>query len=378
MTQLLTAIVLTDTRNQFSCSKLALGLHDCPLPVNPMRLNSIQPWAFGRQLADEYAYSFLSFCFAVVCPNPAPYRLGEVPRGVIPDNQQSFLPFFCQLSQHPVEKLCRKTRYGFATNKPQPDLFAISSQQPITANCLGAWISLISSLLYEPQRFCLSPAVHRRLSKTTPPDFIYIPQNPLRVLFGQPDQAVARLFLRAYSGSGLVIQSRARFQLIPRRFIALRIVSSETSDFVSPRSWQTSATIGKLQVERALPNCRGEWCSKARTCSHLTSSSSGLAVLGRDDFCSRQPKPSVSKARITLRTVWSVQPSWRAIWRGVFPSALRRRIWLLRNVNASAERNPARKQVCSLFVKDRAKRGSFMPSIFSQIPCIQIAQLVLH
>jgi hypothetical protein len=378
MTQLLTAIVLTDTRNQFFCSKLAFGLHNCPLSVNPMRLNAIQPWTFGRQLAYEYSHSVLSFGFSVVCPHPTPYRLGEVPRGIIPDNQQSFLPFFCQLPQHPVKKLCRKTRYGPTTNKPQPNLFAISSQQPIAAHGLGVWIRLISSLLYEPQRFCLSPTVHRWLSKTTPPDFIYIPQNPLRVLFGQSDQAVPRLFLRAYAGSGLVIQARARFQLIPRRFIALRMVSSETSDCVSPRSWQTSATIGRLQVERALPKCRGEWCSKARTCSHLASSSSGLAVLGRDDFCSRQPKPSVAKARSTLRTVWSVQPSWRAIWRGVFPSALRRRIWLLRNVNASADRNPVRKPVCSLFVKDRTKRGSFMQPIFSQIPPIQIAQLVLH
>jgi hypothetical protein len=158
------------------------------------------------------------------------------------------------------------------------------------------------------------------------------------------------------------------FPLIPRRFIALRSVSSETSAFVSPRSWQTSATIGKLQVERAWPNCQGAWCSKARTCSHLASSSSGLAVLGRDDFCSRQPKPSVAKARITLRTVWSVQPSWRALWPGVFPSALRRRIWLLHKVNARVDRNPVRKLVCSLFVKDRTKRDSFMPPIFSRIP----------
>ena len=378
MTQLLTAIVITDTRNQFSCSKLAVGLYNCPLPVNPMRLNAIQPGAFGRQLAYEYSHSFLSFRFPVVYPNPAPYRLGEVPRSIIPDNQQSFLPFFGQLPQHPVEKLCRKTRYGPTTNKPQPNLFDIRSQQPITAPSLGVGIRLIRSLLYEPQRFCLSPTVQRRLSKTTSPDFIYISQHPFWVLCGQADQSVLGLFLRAYAGSGLVIQSRARFHLIPRRFMAWRIVSSETSDFVSPRSWQTSATSGKLQVERALPKCRGEWCSKARTCSHLASSSSGLAVLGRDDFCSRQPKPSVAKARITLRTVWSVQPSWRAIWRGVFPSALRRRIWLLRNVKASADRNPVRKPVCSLFVKGRTKRGSFMQPIFSQIPPIQIARLVLH
>lgn len=369
---------MTDTRNQFSCSKLAFGFHHCPLPVHPMRLNAIQPGAFGRQLADEDSYAFRSFGFAIVCPYPAPYCLGEVPRGIIPDNQQSFFPFFGQLSRQPVEPLGRQTRYGPPLNKPQPNLFAVSSQHPIAAHGLRGWGRPLRRVLYKPQRFCLRPPVQRRLSKTTPPDFSYISQNPVRVLFRHSEQAVPRLFFRACAGAGLVIQSRARFQLIPRRFMALRIVSSETSDFVSPRFWQTAAPIDSLQVERALPNCRGEWCSQVRICSHLVSSSSGLTVLGRDHFCSRQPKPSGSKARITLRTVWSVQPPWRAIWRGVFPAALRRRSWLLRTVKASADRNPVRKPLCALSVKDRTKRGSFMHPLFSQIPPIQIAQLVLH
>jgi len=174
-----------------------------------MRLNAIQPGALARQLAAEDAHSLLSFCFSVVCPNPALYRLGEVPRGIIPDHQQSGLPFFCQPLQPPAEKLDRQTRYGSTTNKPQPQLFAISSQQSITANCFGVWVCLLSRVLSEPQRFCLSPTVYRRLSKPTPPDFVSIPQHPPRVRCGQSDQPVPRLVLRAYAGSGLVIQSRA-------------------------------------------------------------------------------------------------------------------------------------------------------------------------
>jgi len=138
---------------------------------------------------------------------------------------------------------------------------------------------------------------------------------------GQADPPVARLFLRAYSGSGLLIQSRARRQLTPRRRKASRMVSSLTSAWVRPRAKQASAARFKVHSERAWPNSRGERWSKARSRSRLASSNSGRRVLGADDFCARQARPSEAKARMTLRTVWSVQPNCRAIWRGVRWSA---------------------------------------------------------
>jgi hypothetical protein len=175
-----------------------------------------------------------------------------------------------------------------------------------------------------------------------------------------------------------VIQSRARFQLTFILRSAWRIVSSDPHRFVSPRSCATSATICNVQVERALPHWRGEWCSKSRNCSHFASSSSGLAVLGREDFCARQARASDAKARIPLRTVWSLPPHCRAIWRGVLPSALKRRIWLLLSVKAWGDRNPVRKAACSLSVKDRTKRGAFIRPIFSHASAIQIPSLVMH
>lgn len=373
-----TTAISADSRDQLRSSQLAPRLNNRPLAVYPMRLNSIQPRAFHGQLTNDYSHTTFLLCFSVVCSHPTTHCLRDVPRSIIPYQQQRFLSLFDQSSADPVDKLCRNARYWPAAHKPQPYLFGIGSQHPVTANRFRVGIALIDSLLYESQRSFISPTVQRRLSKTTPPYFIYITQYPVRVLLGQSDQSLTRLFLRAYCGSGLVIQSRARFQLTFILRNALRIVSSETNCFVSPRSFETSATICNVQVERALPKWRGDWCSKSRNFSHFASSSSGLAVLGRDDFCSRQVRASEAKARITLRTVWSLQLNCRAIWRGVLPSALKRRIWVLLSVNACGERKPVRKATRSFSVKDRTKIGSFIQPIFSQAIAIQTPRLVIH
>jgi hypothetical protein len=230
----------------------------------------------------------------------------------------------------------------------------------------------------QPQRFTLGPPVQPGLRKAPPPYFISIPQSPIRVPVGQSSQSLTCLFLRTYCGPGLVIQSRARFQLTGILRSALRIVSSDTKRCVSPRSCATSASICNVQVERALPHWRGEWGSKSRNFSHFTSSSSGLAVLGREDFCSRPARAADAKARIPVRTVWSLQPHCRAIWRGVLPSALKRRSWLLLSVNAWEDRNPVRNAIRVIAVKGRTKRGAFIRPIFSHASAIQIPSLVMH
>src|SRR5215204_1803915 len=360
MAKLLTTIIGTDSRDQLRSRQLASWLNNGPLAVDPMRLNAIQPRAFRRQLTNDYSHPTFLLGFPIACPHPATHRLRDMPRCIIPYQQQGFLAFFDQSATDPIEELCSNARYWPATHEPQPYLFGICSQHPVTANCFRIFIILIDRVFYQPQRFTVRPTVQPGLSKSTPPYFIYIPQYPVRVLLGQSYQSLTRLFLRTYWGSGLVIQSRARFQLTFILRSALRIVSSETTRFVSPRAFATSATICNVQVERALPHWRGDWCSKSRNFSHFASSSSGLAVLGREDFCSRQARASESKARITLRTVWSLQPNCRAIWRGVLPSALKRRVWLLLSVNARGDRNPVRKAVCSIAVKERTKIGSFI------------------
>lgn len=161
-----------------------------------MRLNAIQPRAFGRQLTHEYSHPTFLLGFPIVGSHPDPHRLRDMPRGIIPDQHQGFLAFFDQSPTDPIEKLCSNTRYWPAPHEPQPDLFSICSQPPITANCFGIFIILIDRVFSQPQRFTVSPTVQPGLSKSTPPYFICIPQDPIRVPVGQSDQSLTRLFLR--------------------------------------------------------------------------------------------------------------------------------------------------------------------------------------
>src|SRR3712207_7718893 len=61
-----------------------------------------------------------------------------------------------------------------------------------------------------------------------PPRSTLFPYTTLFRSRRQADQAVTRPFFRAYAGSGLVIQRFARFQPIPSRRMAWRIVSPLT------------------------------------------------------------------------------------------------------------------------------------------------------
>ena len=63
---------------------------------------------------------------------------------------------------------------------------------------------------------------------------------------------------------------------------------------------------------------------------------------------------------IALRTVWSLQPKERAIWRAFFPSALAERIWQRRRTKASGERRPALMVPRSASLKGRTEIGRFM------------------
>jgi hypothetical protein len=63
----------------------------------------------------------------------------------------------------------------------------------------------------------ISPGVQVGLGKAAPPYFVSKTYHPISMLAGQLDHFISALFLRWYSGSGLVIQCFARFHFTPGR-----------------------------------------------------------------------------------------------------------------------------------------------------------------
>jgi len=82
---------------------------------------------------------------------------------------------------------------------------------------------------------------------------------------------------------------------------------------------------------------------------------------GREDPSCRTCSPEALNSWITLRTVWSSQPSWRAIAGARSPRADARKIGPRRITKASDERNPAWIWRCSSWVKGRIKMGVLIP-----------------
>ena len=334
--------------------------------------------AASGQGAHEEADASRPLRALIVLPNPGPDGRAGMPRGIVPDQDPGRLAFRVQPGTGPGQELGGEGRDGAVLDKAQPDVVRIGAHHPVTGQRFGLGIVLVGGPFEQTHGLRRAPRVHVGLRQPRPPDFIHIPHDPGGLRLRPATQPVPPLFFRWYAGSRLVIQSRARRHFTPRRNKAWRIVSSLTRQAVSWCSKQTSAASSRVHVERALPKVRGERCKSARSCWRLSASSSGRALLGREDWRCKQATPRAAKARRTLRTVWSVQPTCWAIWGARRPAALANTIWLRRNVKASQARSPARTWRSSATVRERTTTGVRIPPLLHLASFSQRGRLALH
>lgn len=178
---------------------------------------------------------------------------------------------------------------------------------------------------------------------------------------GLPKRSVGRApFFCWYNGSGRLMRCLARFQASPSRSTACRMVSPLTSDWVSPSCWQISANRSQVQTLVGLPKERGPRCISSCKRGRSRSSLAWCKQWGREEPACSTAKPLVLKPLMTLRTVWSSQPSCLAMavarsWR-----ADASKIWQHRRTKASDERRPALSCCCSFSLNGRTKMGALM------------------
>jgi hypothetical protein len=83
-----TATILTDMVDDFHSGEQAGWLHDCPLSVNPVRFDRIQPGTFDRQAPGEEADASVSLGLLTVGGDPRADRSADVPGRMVPDEDQ--------------------------------------------------------------------------------------------------------------------------------------------------------------------------------------------------------------------------------------------------------------------------------------------------
>src|SRR5712692_6990485 len=317
--------------------------------MDPMRFQGVEPRAFAGQGTPHNPEAVaLPFALSVRLSEPLPNGLAAVPRRSIPHQQQGGFAHGGQLGADPGHEGDRDRTHRPVGYEAQPHVLLAHSlgsplldEQAITGQGFGIRSGGRHGLLDAPQGLLRgSPGLQRGLRQATPPRLIFKPQRPLGMAHRQADQAVPGFFLRAYAGSGLVIQCLARCQLTSKRRNAVRIASRLTRWAVRPWAKLTSAANSNVHRLVGWPKVRGLWCNKA--CSRWAPSAPKRArvVWGREGPRCRHPTPWVLKAGTTLRTVWSLHPTWRAMRGTPAPYALARTIWQRRTRKALADRRP--------------------------------------
>ena len=173
--------------------------------MEPHGLDGVEPGALDRQVAvDDADASARLLDLLVVGADPGADLGADVPGGVVPDQQQRGLSRSLQLRAAPGQELGGDRTDRAAVDEAQPDLLppllagrGPADQQPVAGQGLGIGIVLRDRLLDQVEGLLvLGPRVQAGRGQATPPDLILEPQRPLGVGQRQPDQAVARTFLR--------------------------------------------------------------------------------------------------------------------------------------------------------------------------------------
>src|SRR6266516_8113088 len=360
----------TDPFSQLASGKQAIEFDYVTLGMHPFGFNGIEPGTLGGQQERQNPNALACLLdLLVVLANPGANGLALVPGGIIPDQEPVGLALLEQALTAPVQELSGESAHRSSRDKAQPHLVPLRilwgpllPQNAITGQRFGVGISLLPGLFDEADWVIqVLPSVHARQGKAAPPDLIQEADGPGRLAAGPGNQAVASVFFCRYCGSGLVIQCLARFQLVFKRLRARRTLSSETSQGMIPCSKLTWAASSKVQVLRSWPKSCGLRGSRSLSRSAPCSLKAVRSRWGREDPSCRTTSPEALNEWITLRTVWSSQPSWRAITGARSPRAEASRIWQRRNTKASDERNPAWTFCSSSCVNGRIKMGAFMP-----------------
>jgi hypothetical protein len=178
-------------------SQQTVGFYDLALGVYPLGLYGIEPRTLLGQKAAHYPHSAPAVLdFSVVRSEPAPDLFGDVPAGVVPDENQHSVACRLQLLATP-----RKESRGYGTHwppihEPQPPLLLEFGQiEAIAGYGLRLRVIFGYRALDETLGLAfLAPATQSRQGYPAPPALVQETHRPLRTGLGEANQSVAASF----------------------------------------------------------------------------------------------------------------------------------------------------------------------------------------
>src|SRR5215204_2564220 len=173
---------LANSVGKLVCSEKSVGFDHLALAVNPLRFDGIQPRALLRKQAtdDPYPLSAL-FDSAVVGTEPTPHLFGEVPTGVVPDENENLLANGFKLSHAPLEKALRYPRNRPPVHEPDPPPIESGQVESVTAYGFRSFAGVVlgDRPLDEARGLALlGPGVERGQGHPAPPALLQEAHRP--------------------------------------------------------------------------------------------------------------------------------------------------------------------------------------------------------
>jgi hypothetical protein len=124
---------------QFGHTQLPIRFRNRALAMDPFGLDPIEPGALNRQGTHHHATATGLLDVPVVRFEPGPHGLADVPRGVVPDQQQGGFAFGGQPRRQPREKPCRHRPPRPPIDEAAEPAWCSGTSQPITRDRRGLW-----------------------------------------------------------------------------------------------------------------------------------------------------------------------------------------------------------------------------------------------
>src|SRR5829696_3279943 len=168
-------------------------LYACP--VNPLGLYGVEPWAPFRQQAADDPHPSCSALFdlPVMRGDPLSNLLGDVPGGVVPDQNPNLLARRLKLLAAPPKEPRGYRAHGTTVHEAHPHLLELGHIKPVAGDGLRIGVVLGDRSFDEAQRrfACIAPAVEGRPPQAAEPGLVAETYRPLGMSRCQANQSVA-------------------------------------------------------------------------------------------------------------------------------------------------------------------------------------------